>query len=539
MRRRALTVLTVAALAAGAMALDTPGELVPVCTEHEAADTVVSSQADGTDIAITVFRPCGASAEHQAPVILHGHGWSGSRSTSGFDAELDAGFGVVSIDQRGHGESGGEANVMDPELEAQDVKSVIDHVAALDWVLHDRNADGTPIADDPVLFAMGGSYGGGYQTITALTELRESGHTRFNALAPEITWYDLPQSLAPNGVPRSEWNTVLYGAGVALAEVAPFVHEAFAWGASTGQWPDGTILGEPDPAGAVPNTDAIFHAHSPAAFVEQGIRIDVPVLWRQGISDTLFPLNEGLHNFTRTLTDDARQHSIFVGYNGGHVLPTVYPTLTDGSGRDACSFDGFGDLRLAFFQAVLDGADDPSAVLRAGHDGLARYNFTTDGGESCVRTDALPAGEAHAAGEDVVVVEDAWMSTTGPGAATYVELEGVTGPTTIAGIPLLEGQVSTPGVDQRMFFGLARGTSVADAQLIQNNLMPLRVTTPTTSIQEAFEIELPGISVDLAEGEKLFLVVTPFSEQFYGHGSNRTPGWMGFTDLAVTLPVVP
>ena len=60
-----------------------------------------------------------------------------------------------------------------------------------------------PIADDPVLGAIGGSYGGGYQTITALTELSETGRTRFDALAPEITWYDLPEALAPQGVVRN------------------------------------------------------------------------------------------------------------------------------------------------------------------------------------------------------------------------------------------------------------------------------------------------------------------------------------------------
>ena len=129
-------------------------------------------------------------------MILHSHGWAGSRSTSGMAAWTDAGFGVLSFDQRGHGETGGEANVEDPDLEGQDVSSVIDDVATLDWVLLDGPGD-------PVLGAIGGSYGGGYQTIGALTEVRDTGSTRFNALAPEITWNDLPRCLAPNGVPRT------------------------------------------------------------------------------------------------------------------------------------------------------------------------------------------------------------------------------------------------------------------------------------------------------------------------------------------------
>lgn len=510
------------------------------CADHEAEDTTVTSRAGDVEVAITVFRPCGADADDPAPVILHSHGWSGTRSRTvdSFRTELDAGFGVVSIDQRGHGETGGEANVQDPQLEAQDILAVIDHVASLEWV---RRNHGT--ADDPVLFAMGGSYGGGFQTITALTEIRETGATRFDALAPEITWYDLPRSLAPNDVVRSEWNTVLYASGTALANPAPFIHQAFAHGSTTGQWPDGTILGEPDPTGLTPDIDAIFHAHSPVAFVEQGVRLDLPVIWRQGTTDTLFNLNEGLDNFTHTLTDAARDRSIFVAYNGGHVLPTLYPSVRDDgalSGADTCSVPaegGWPTLRLRFFAAVAAGVAQPDDLLFATHDGLTRYNLMTDDGEGCLGLDALPERTAASTGVDAVEFSDAWLSTTGAGAAVHLEVPDVVGPVSIAGIPTLSGEVTGVGVDQRILFGLARGTSPADAQLIQSNLMPLRVALPG-EVGTPFELELAGIAVELDEGEKLFLTVTPLSEQFYGHGSQRTPGALAFTGLELGLPIV-
>ncbi len=44
--------------------------------------------------------------------MLHGHGFGGSRSLSGFDDYLEAGFTVISIDQRGFGESTGTVRVM-------------------------------------------------------------------------------------------------------------------------------------------------------------------------------------------------------------------------------------------------------------------------------------------------------------------------------------------------------------------------------------------------------------------------------------------
>lgn len=551
--RRLLSAVTVCtlALAAGAFTAAPAGSgadagvVVELCSDHPAPEeTTVTSQADGISIDITVFRPCGATADDPVPVILHSHGWGGTKATSGFTRELDAGFGVVSITQRGHGDSGGQANVQDPAREAQDIKSVIDHTASLNWVLHDTGPDGQVLADDPVLFAIGGSYGGGYQTITALTEMRETGSTRFNALAPEITWYDLPQSLAPQDVVRSEWNTLLYASGTASNDLPQFIHEAFAYGSTTGQWPDGTVLEQDDPTGHVPNIDRIFHDHSPVAFVEEGHHLDLPVIWRQGINDTLFPLNEGLHNFERTLTDGARARSIFVGYNGGHTLPTAYPSVRNDAalgGSDVCSPDGdFGALRLAFFQHVAAGAADPSAAVMEAS-GLSRYNLMTDDGEGCVELDALPALQPAATGEDVDVVveqiEDGWMTTTAAGAATHLELPVEAG-ATVAGIPVLRGEVATAGVDQRAFFALSRGTSVADAQVIQSNLMPLRSPSPSPDVTVPFEIELPGVSVDLDDGERLFLTVTPFSEQFYGHGSTRAPGWMGFTDLEVDVPVV-
>ena len=165
---------------------------------HTKDDVAVESRADGTPIVISVYRPDGASAENPVPVILQSHGWGGSRTSSpdAFGRELDRGYGVVSIDQRGHGDSGGQANVEDPDFEGQDMISVIDYVAGLGWVA--KEDSGHP--DDPVLFAIGGSYGGGYQFVAAFTELRDLGYTRLNALAPRSRG-----STSPSRSPPRRW----------------------------------------------------------------------------------------------------------------------------------------------------------------------------------------------------------------------------------------------------------------------------------------------------------------------------------------------
>src|SRR3712207_1685033 len=207
------------------------------------------------------FKPGAASKRNRVPVVFHSHGWGGSRTTGvdSFKSYLDAGFGVLSFDQRGFGESGGKAHVEDPAFEGEDVIRLINHVAKLDWVAKDR-------PNDPVLGAIGGSYGGGYQFVGAFTEVMKTGRTRFNALAPEITWFSLNESLAPRRVVRTTWVAALYAAG-ANAHTSQ-VHAGFAEGAATGNWPS--------------TMDEFFINNGPAWHVRNGRRLNIPVLFGQG-----------------------------------------------------------------------------------------------------------------------------------------------------------------------------------------------------------------------------------------------------------------
>ena len=49
--------------------------------------------------------------------------------------------------------------------------------------------------------------------------------------------------------------------------------------------------------------------------------------------------------------------------------------------------------------------------------------------------------------------------------------------------------------------------------------------------------ELPGVAVELADDERLFLTISLLSDMYIGHGS-RTPGAIALTDVTVTLPIV-
>jgi ABC-2 type transport system ATP-binding protein len=496
--------------------------------KHSARDDVVVNPKDRTRIAITVFKPAGATSTSKVPVILHSHGWGGSRETEiAGDVKqfLDAGFGVISIDQRGHGESTGKANVQDPTKETEDIKEVIDYAAGLSWVRHNRNAAGRPIPNDPVLGAIGISYGGGYQTMTSLDEIADEGRTRFDAIAPEITWYDLPESLAPQKVPRTAWDLTLYASG---ADMLPrYVHKAHTWGAATGQWPDGTLYDEK--VEGVPNIDKEFHEHSPVAFVERGHRIDVPALVRQGATDNLFNLNQGMKIFQKALTPAARDESYFVSFNGGHAFPNAFPpgspqSLELGGGVDACSGD-WTKLRIKFFREVFDDGHTGGLLPR-------QYNFTDIDSESCIRTNRFdtqsfnvdPLGTGHV------------LTTTGAGLPLYLEV--AKGPMALTGVPKLAGKVTAAGLDSRAFFGLAVGSSPGDARVVQNNLMPLRQVIP--GVDKRFQIELPGVAVRIRKGQKLYLTVSPKSDMYFAHGS-RTPGGLALTnlELRVTQPRPP
>ncbi|QIK75790.1 alpha/beta hydrolase family protein [Nocardioides piscis] len=512
--RRTTRVPALAAAATSA-ALAAALTVVPAAqAATDVTDACVTSVPDPgksapVDICFTVFRPEGASSTAPVPMVMSSHGWGGSRTTdpASFDYLLEAGFGVLSFDQRGFGESGGQAHIENPDVEGKDVQLVVDHIASLDWV--EKTAP-----NDPVLGAIGGSYGGGYQFVGAFTELRDSGTTRFDALVPEITWNSLTESLFPQGVPRTEWATALTAAAVPSDALPPAIHTGFAEAAATGDVPQ--------------SLHDFLDKNGPAWHVAQGRKLDIPVLFGQGATDNLFPLAEGLRNFATALTEKARARSIFVGYNGGHTLPAVFPAGTNGTGapsasssEDACSpalgSPSFADLGLRFLQQNLQGE-------KSGLTGFGRHHLTTAAGR-CVSVKSV-------APSVVQPISDV-ITTVGAGAPQAYPI--AQGPLTVAGSPTLDATMSTVGVDNRAFVALAVGTSAADARIVQNNMLPIR-QVGTVLGKRRTGMELPSVAVDVPAGQTLFLTVSPISDMSAGFGS-RVVGAMTLRDARVNLPL--
>ncbi|GAA1575303.1 hypothetical protein GCM10009804_35130 [Kribbella hippodromi] len=480
MRRRVLALFGVVAL------LLMP--VVPAAATSTVTNGCVDSVPEpGTStpvrICYTLFEPAGASARHTVPLIFHSHGWGGSRTKdpAAFKDWLDAGFGVLSFDQRSFGESTGVAHVMNPDYEGRDVVKLVDLVAGLDWVTKQRPGD-------PLIGAIGGSYGGGYQFAGAFTELRDSGRTRFDALAPEITWWDLKQSLAPQEAARTMWLSILFAGGG--THLPPAVSKAFVALIATGAWPSGQAGRE---------LDAFFAHNGPAWHVQQGRRLDIPVLLGQGISDNLFNLNQGLANFDRALTARARAKSILVGYNGGHVLPAVVPPGYAVAG-DPCSIalgsPNFSALSIRFMQLRL-------LHQATGLSGFGTYHLSTANGR-CLTQRSLTANKSYSLGKIVVPT----------GAGLPVNLPIAKGPLTIAGTPTVTADVYTVIPQSAAYFALSVGKTALTAKVVQNNTMPLREKHTARGVRRT--IELPAVAVDVPAGQNLYLTVAPVADMYAG-----------------------
>jgi hypothetical protein len=359
--------------------------------------------------------------------------------------------------------------------------------------------------------------------VGAFTDLMDDGINRFDALAPEITWWDLPESLAPSGVVRTAWVTALYAAGASA--LPDEIHEAFVYGAATGQWPDGEV-GDTGIEGE-PNVNAFFENNGPRWHVEQGRQLDIPVLFGQGLSDNLFNLNQGLKNYELALTDAARAQSLFVGYNGGHALPQAFPVGSPetglGAGGDPCSAalqggaGSFRQLTIDFFTRVLLNGEPGRPA------GVAPFHLATNGG-GCLSLDSLASEQAF----------DLGTLATPVAAGAPLNIPVAAGPITVAGTPWVDATVTSLGLDARAFFALSVGTTPADARIIQNNMMPLAQFSPIAG--EARSIELPAIAVEVPAGQSLFLTISPVSDMSFGHGS-RVPGAFLLESTVVRVPV--
>jgi ABC-2 type transport system ATP-binding protein len=360
----------------------------------------------GDRVVFQVFEPATLEVGRSYPLVLHGHGYGGSRQTarSGFVERLsDAGYYVISIDQRGFGESGGTVRVMSPDFEGRNLVAILDWAEALEGLRRRGNGE-------MFVGSYGGSYGGMYQLLLHAVDPRH----RLRVLAPDIAPHDLVHSLFPNEVIKSGWGLALVGAGElplislatggdpavivpALLDLAgrgtlrqdPVIFETLVGASLTNELPESgrsffayhsfRFFCDGEPAGPQSFT---FGTADPRA-VPPNAPPAADVLLTQGFLDTLFDVNDGLANYEclKGLGGDVR----LLTHQSGHILPLslstagledpldpFYAALTIPEFQDAgatrrCGSIDLDDAQLAWFEEKLRGrAGAIDAVLRSG-----------------------------------------------------------------------------------------------------------------------------------------------------------------------------
>lgn len=491
-----------------------PGPVWPHFPSDGASEklTIEIPSFDGHLVPATVYRPLVASNETPVPVLLHSHGFTGTRATAddAFREHVAAGFGVVSFDERGHGDAQDEpVTFMHPSAEVKDVLAVIDEVAAWDWVLMDGPGD-------PRIGGIGGSYGGAFQLMGAVFD------DRLDVIVPEITWNNIRESLAPNDAIKSGWVDLFYVAGNAEGSVvfSNDFHTGFAWTLATNELPAGQ-------GGVVPDLVTLFDEASPSSYPGA---IDIPTLLVQGMSDTLFNLNQAVANYG-LISATGAPVSLYT-HLGGHVLNSE--SLFPGSSPVPVGLQGvpggapcgrLTDLQIAWHLRYLLEQEDTDT-------GPAFCLALED--ETTVSGDTWPLPGTEVLDFDVGTVA---LPMSPLGAQAPLELFTAEQETIVAGIPHLTGSVTSPGVDAIAYWSLwVLRTDGLWEQYVDDQAMPIRIKGPNTGAVD-LDMDLGGVATRLAAGDALYLTVSNWEPMYFAN-AERVPGALVFDGLVLRLPVL-
>lgn len=529
---------------------------------------VIPSPVDGLDVSFEMFEPDQLVAGQTYPLVLEGHGYSGTRreTREGFVARLTAaGYYVISIDQRGFGQSGGTVRSMSPDFEGQNLIAIADWAEDLPGLR--RRSDGSMLVG-----SYGSSYGGMYQMLLAAADPKQ----RLRVLAPDITPHDLVYALNPHDVVKSGWGLALVGAGEAGAQANNGVGQPRDPNPQGGQDPVifEVLVGATLTNAFTESANNFFRYHSVKYFCD-GVTagpqdfmfgtadpLAVPptpygkidVLFTQGFRDTLFNFNDGLNNYNclkarggdvRLLTHQSG-HILAVGpAGGGGLVPLPVPSIEEpldpfyaaltlpgfqdpGASR-SCGNIKLDDAQFAWFEEKLQGkAGAVDAVITTGSDVCL----------SLAEGDAVQLGGAvKVGGEPVTLAVDIeqFNSALGVGGAllgngareallaTTMVYTAPAGGAILAGVPTLEltvtgasgfepsdcpAPVVSTGCDPILLLAIGHRPAGQERwDLVDDQLTPVR------GFGE-HKLDMNGVAERLNEGDELALLIYGFHAQF-------------------------
>ncbi|KJY45031.1 ABC transporter ATP-binding protein [Streptomyces sp. NRRL S-444] len=456
------------------------------------------------------------------PAVLLGHGFGGSKDDVRAQAEQLArdGYAVLTWSARGFGRSGGQIGLNDPEHEVKDVSRLVDWLAQQPEVRLDGDGD-------PRVGVTGASYGG------AISLLAAGYDRRIDAIAPQITYWNLADSLFPQGVFKKLWAGLFFTTGSAdgmqpgaLATGNPAAAGAPASGAADTATACGrfqpelcamyervAVAGKPDA-----EARALLERRSPSAV---GDRIKVPALIVQGQEDSLFPLDQA----------DAMARAIAA--NGAPVSVDWAAGGHDGGMREsgrvgarvAAWFDRYlkddrgADTGPAFRVSRSGGIDSTDGAVQLRGASSERYPGLTSGPREFAlsgreQSFGNPAGGAPPALSSLpgiggqLAAFGAGLSLDFPGQNARFESEPLAGEVRITGTPTITLNVRSTAADgSAVLFGKLYDVGPDGRQAVLPSQLVAPVRVENAQEGATVQLRLPAVDHAVQAGHRLRLVV--------------------------------
>jgi predicted acyl esterase len=452
-------------------------------------DTRVRS-FDGTPIGLNVTLP--ATGGGRLPLVVISHGWGGPRADVTQSAPwAERGYAVLAIDARGFNDSCGSAQSRqaDPTgcahgwIQLDDPRYELRDIQYLTGLLVDEGFV------NPVRIGLyGWSYGGAVSLEGAILRNRVmypdgSLHPwkspngvplRIAAASPSMTWSDLFYSLLPNG------RTLDYTVTDPSADRQPIgvlkqslLHFLLYLGERSGYFPPPgadpdfdpltwvSVLGAGEPMEGNPKVLAIEQSmmhRSPYYLKASGA--PAPMLLQSGWADDLFPADEMLRYYNRTMEQYRHANLALMFIDYGHPRSQNAPGV-EASYDQHRLYDWFdyyvkGDRRVT----PLTGVEATTSVCN-GHPGVTHYapnwvathpgevrylaaapqTILSNGGDPSISAAIDPIAAAQSGKNDCVTTQ----ATDEPGTANW-RLPVVTGRGyTLLGAPTIVATVSISG----------------------------------------------------------------------------------------------
>ncbi|MEU6231691.1 alpha/beta fold hydrolase [Kitasatospora sp. NPDC047058] len=483
------------------------------------------------------------------PAVLLAHGFGGSKEGERERAEQLArqGYAVLTWSARGFGHSGGRIGLNAPDREVEDVRHLVDWLAQRPEVQLDGPGD-------PRVGITGASYGG------AVALLGSAYDGRIDAVASQITWWNLADALFPQGVQGSGaadgvfkklWAGIFFTTGSA-GDLGP-----------SGGAPRATASAKPGPGGpaatpadgpvgcgrftdelcrmydrvataghADPEAVALLERSSPSSVAA---RLKAPTLVVQGQQDSLFPLDQG-DAIARAVAANGAPVAVD-WFAGGHDGGTDTSARVDG--RVGAWFDHFlkgvgtdtgpafrvtrtGGVDSTGFQAVLRGA---TADAYPGLGGTGSRTVELTGAEQAFANPAGGAPPNISALPGVGALSQAaalgaGLSLDFPGQHAGFDSAPLDSPLHLTGQPTIALKVQSDKPDAVLFAKLYDVAPDGKQTLPQQLAAPLRVTGADADGGRTVTVVLPAVDHTFAAGHRLRLVLAA-------------------TDLAYASPVEP